>query len=60
MPAPTPGTYAGTGELSEAESRNVMRVSLPTLPPGRYKVRWRVLAVDSHITEGAFTFRVAP
>jgi methionine-rich copper-binding protein CopC len=44
----------------EAESRNVMRVSLPTLPPGRYKVRWRVLAVDSHITEGAFTFRVAP
>ena len=38
----------------------LLRVSLPPLPPGTYKVIWRVLSVDSHITEGDFTFRVAP
>ena len=38
----------------------LLRVSLPPLPPGTYKTIWRVLSVDSHITEGDFTFRVAP
>lgn len=35
-------------------------VSLNTLPPGDYKVIWRVLSVDTHTTEGKFTFTVAP
>lgn len=38
----------------------LLRISLPPLPPGTYKVIWRVLSVDSHVTEGDFTFRVAP
>ena len=38
----------------------LLRTSLPSLPPGTYKVLWRVLSVDSHVTEGDFTFRVAP
>jgi methionine-rich copper-binding protein CopC len=37
----------------------VLRVSLPALEPGRYKVTWRVLSVDTHVTEGDFTFEVA-
>jgi methionine-rich copper-binding protein CopC len=37
-----------------------LRVSLPTLAPGRYRVLWRVLAKDGHVTEGEFAFRVAP
>lgn len=37
-----------------------LRVSLPSLPPGTYKVIWRVLSVDSHVTQGDFTFRIAP
>jgi methionine-rich copper-binding protein CopC len=37
-----------------------LRISLPPLPPGTYKVIWRVLSVDTHVTEGNFTFRVAP
>ena len=37
----------------------VMRVSLPQLDPGRYKVKWRALSVDTHVTEGDFTFEVA-
>ena len=37
-----------------------MRVSLKPLPPGTYKVIWRVLSVDTHRTQGSFTFRVGP
>jgi methionine-rich copper-binding protein CopC len=37
----------------------VLRVSLPPLEPGRYRVTWRVLSVDTHVTEGDFTFEVA-
>jgi methionine-rich copper-binding protein CopC len=38
----------------------MMQVSLPALAPGTYRVRWRVLSVDTHVTEGDFTFDVAP
>lgn len=43
----------------DPDNRALLRVSLPALPPGRYKVAWRVLSVDSHVTQGDFTFRVA-
>jgi len=36
----------------------LLRVTLPPLAPGTYTVIWRVLSVDSHITEGRYTFRV--
>jgi copper resistance protein C len=39
-------------------SGNTMRVGLKSLPPGSYKVRWHVLSVDTHTTEGTFTFHV--
>jgi methionine-rich copper-binding protein CopC len=39
-------------------SSNTMRVGLKSLPQGTYRVRWRVLSVDTHTTEGSFTFRV--
>ena len=35
-----------------------MRVPLKALPPGTYTVNWRVLSVDTHRTQGSFTFRV--
>jgi methionine-rich copper-binding protein CopC len=38
----------------------VLQISLPPLAPGRYRVVWRVLSVDTHVTEGDFTFDVAP
>jgi methionine-rich copper-binding protein CopC len=38
---------------------NLLRISLQSLAPGTYKVVWRVLSVDTHVTEGDFTFRVA-
>jgi copper resistance protein C len=39
---------------------NVMRVGLKPLPPGNYKVRWHALSVDTHTTEGSFSFHVGP
>lgn len=39
-------------------SGNTMRVGLKTLPQGTYRVRWHVLSVDTHKTEGSFTFSV--
>jgi methionine-rich copper-binding protein CopC len=29
-------------------------------PPGTYLVRWRALSVDTHVTEGDFSFQVKP
>jgi methionine-rich copper-binding protein CopC len=32
----------------------------PRLAPGTYRVMWRVISVDTHQTEGAFTFTIGP
>ncbi len=39
-------------------SASTMRIGLKPLPPGTYRVRWHVLSVDTHTTEGNFTFKV--
>jgi methionine-rich copper-binding protein CopC len=49
----------GAAALDPAD-RKQLRVAVNPLPPGSYKVTWRVLSVDTHVTEGDFTFRVAP
>ena len=36
----------------------LMAVSLPKLPPGKYKVEWHAIAIDTHHTQGTFTFVV--
>jgi len=43
----------------EPASRALLQVPLKRLGPGTYRVKWRVLSVDSHVTEGDFTFRVS-
>ena len=45
------------GAVDGADAR-VLRASLGPLAPGKYKVIWRVLSVDTHVTEGDFTFTV--
>jgi hypothetical protein len=37
-------------------SGNTMRVGLKGTGPGRYQVHWHVLSVDTHKTEGNFSF----
>jgi methionine-rich copper-binding protein CopC len=39
-------------------SGNTMTVGLKSLGPGSYKVHWHVLSVDTHSTEGTFSFQV--
>jgi methionine-rich copper-binding protein CopC len=34
----------------------LLTVSLPELKPGKYKVVWRAVSVDTHVTIGNFTF----
>ena len=44
----------------DGNDESALVVSLPELAPGKYRVTWRVLSVDTHVTEGDFTFDVAP
>ena len=42
----------------DRSDRALLRISLPSLQPGIYEVVWRVVSVDTHVTNGNFTFRV--
>jgi methionine-rich copper-binding protein CopC len=44
----------------DANDRKLLRVPVKTLPAGTYTVKWHVLSVDTHTSEGNFTFHVAP
>jgi copper resistance protein C len=39
-------------------SGNTMRVGLQASGPGAYHVHWNALSVDTHTTQGSFTFHV--
>ena len=56
--APAPVPIATAGALAEAPDRVV--IPLASLPPGVYVLRYKILAVDGHITEGALRFKVVP
>jgi copper resistance protein C len=54
-------TDAAGARMDEGEPRisgSVMSIDLKPLAPGAYKVHWRALSVDTHKTEGTFSFRV--
>jgi copper resistance protein C len=36
----------------------LLSVSLRSLQPGKYKVVWRVVSIDTHVTTGDFVFEV--
>ena len=43
----------------DRSNKALLHVSLlPPLKAGTYKVVWRVVSVDTHVTNGNFTFRV--
>jgi methionine-rich copper-binding protein CopC len=37
----------------------VLEVDLPELGTGNYRVYWKALSKDTHVTEGDFTFTIA-
>ncbi len=41
-------------------SGNTMRIGLKAAGPGAYHVHWHALSVDTHTTQGSFTFHVGP
>jgi hypothetical protein len=54
------GAMAQAGKAQVASSTGTeLRVPLKPLPPGTYTVQWRVLSVDTHRTQGTFSFTVS-
>lgn len=47
----------GTATIDSSDPTE-MTVKLKPLPPGTYTVKWHVLSVDTHTTEGDFNFQV--
>lgn len=45
---------------TDPDDSKALMVSVPSLPPGTYKVVWKVLSVDTHRTEGTFKFTIKP
>ncbi len=57
----TAGTRFDSGAPRVApDSDKTLIVALKPLPAGVYTVRWHATSVDTHKTEGKFTFTVAP
>jgi hypothetical protein len=44
----------------DAHDARLLALALPALAPGTYRVSWRVVSVDTHPTEGDFTFTIKP
>lgn len=55
------GRRVDNGKIeTDPKDASELRVAVAPLPPGTYTVTWRVVSVDTHSTEGHFTFSVAP
>jgi methionine-rich copper-binding protein CopC len=53
------GNRVDAGDAAvDAQDATLLHASLKPLPAGTYHVAWRVVSVDTHPTEGTFTFRV--
>ncbi|MGO1344383.1 copper homeostasis periplasmic binding protein CopC [Chromohalobacter japonicus] len=55
------GTAVELGDATLEDDDMTLTAPIETpLEPGRYEVKWHVLSVDGHKTEGGYTFVVAP
>jgi len=53
------GAVVDKGDASvDPQDATLMHVSLKPLPAGAYKVHWHAVSVDTHTTDGNFTFTV--
>jgi methionine-rich copper-binding protein CopC len=53
------GNHVEAGEATvDAADATMLHVPLKPLGPGTYKVFWRVVSVDTHPTDGTFSFHV--
>jgi methionine-rich copper-binding protein CopC len=55
------GALMNVGKATvDGADRKLLRVPVKAMPAGSYTVRWHVLSVDTHTTDGNFIFHVAP
>jgi methionine-rich copper-binding protein CopC len=54
------GATVNDGKPVPNDDGRVLVLKLKPLPPGAYSVEWHVTSVDTHKTEGHFTFTVKP
>ncbi len=47
----------GDGRVNPSDN-TILEVGLPSLPPGKYRVFWSVVARDGHRTEGDYPFTI--
>jgi methionine-rich copper-binding protein CopC len=52
------GRRVDQGITIDSKDPTIMHVTVKSLPPGTYRVEWRVVSVDTHTTTGHFTFTV--
>jgi copper resistance protein C len=53
------GNRVDQGEIKlDGKDAATLHVPIKPLGAGTYKVKWRAVSVDTHKTEGTFTFRV--
>lgn len=53
------GRSAAAGQI-QVSGAGVTLPLVKGLRPGTYKVKWHVVSVDTHKTEGSFTFEIRP
>jgi methionine-rich copper-binding protein CopC len=53
------GASVVTGDVHLVGGDTHLAIGLAALKPGRYKVTWHATAVDTHKTEGTYTFTIA-
>jgi len=49
----------GKAEVASDNAAN-LKIKVKPLAPGVYKVTWKILSVDTHRTQGTFSFTVGP
>ena len=54
------GARVDAGKTQVGGDGTMLTVGLKALSPGTYQVHWHVLSVDTHKTEGNFSFTVGP
>jgi methionine-rich copper-binding protein CopC len=52
--------YEAAAPQNAPDNQKVLSVALKPLAAGTYTVEWHATSVDTHKTEGKFTFTVAP
>ena len=52
------GHNLAQGAPAVSDDGYILTVKLPRLKPGNYLVKWRVVGIDTHHTEGSYSFSV--